>query len=234
MLARLQDVYKYYTLENTHVAALKSVFLEVHQGDFTALMGPSGSGKSTLLNILGCMDQASSGKVEIAQQNTSGLNDVSLTSLRLHVLGFIFQSFQLIAALDVYQNVEFPLLLRGGLSLKQRKKAVYDILEHVDMQGFLRHKPYQLSGGQKQRVAVARALVGKPALVVADEPTASLDTVNGHKVLSLMRFFNQTYGTSFVFSTHDPSMLAYAQRVVWMRDGSVERIEPKEHTLLGA
>ena len=217
----VRDVSKTYLLGKTEVRALRSVSLEVEKGEFLSIAGPSGSGKTTLLNLVGCVDTPSAGTVVVAGQDTSRLSERALTDLRLHQIGFIFQSFNLVQVLSVFQNVEFPLLLQGGLTKAARRDRVLALLEAVGLGGYARHRPSELSGGQRQRVAVARALVTRPSLVLADEPTANLDSQTGQNIIDLMREMNQKDGTTFVFSTHDPKVMAHASAIVRIEDGQV-------------
>lgn len=220
-IVALQNVVKDYPLGATTVRALRRVDLEIDRGEFTVIAGPSGSGKSTLLNLIGCIDVATSGAVLVGGQDTGTLNDRQLTQLRLRKLGFIFQSFNLIAVLDVYQNIEFPLLLQGGLTAKEREGRVLDVVDKVGLRPQLRQRPSELSGGQRQRVAIARALVTRPEIVLADEPTANLDSVTGGSIISLMRDLNRADHTTFIFSTHDHRVMEQADRVVTIQDGVV-------------
>jgi putative ABC transport system ATP-binding protein len=217
----VREVAKDYLLGKTHVHALRGVSLSVDPGEFLSIAGPSGSGKTTLLNLIGCVDTPTSGVVEVAGQDTARLTERALTSLRLHKIGFIFQSFNLVQVLTVFQNVEFPLLLQGGLSKRERAERVTGLLESVGIAEYARHRPSELSGGQRQRVAVARALVTRPALVLADEPTANLDSVTGQHIIDLMRDMNRRDGTTFVFSTHDPKVMAHANAIIRIEDGKV-------------
>jgi len=176
----VSGVIKDYPLGKLKVRALHGVDLQIARGEFTTIAGPSGSGKTTLLNLIGCVDVPSEGKVVVDGQSTGDLSDSELTELRLHKLGFIFQSFNLVPVLTVAQNVEFPLLLQGKLAAGERAKRVQEILGRVGIEKYLKHRPNELSGGQRQRVAIARALVSRPKLVLADEPTANLDSVTGN------------------------------------------------------
>ncbi len=220
-IVALKNVVKDYPLGATTVRALRKVDLEIDRGEFTVIAGPSGSGKSTLLNLIGCIDVATSGEVIVAGQNTGTLKDSQLTDLRLHKLGFIFQSFNLIAVLDVFQNIEFPLLLQGGLSASERQARVLDVVDKVGLRPQLHQRPSELSGGQRQRVAIARALVTRPEIVLADEPTANLDSVTGGSIITLMRDLNRADNTTFIFSTHDHHVMKQADRVVNILDGVV-------------
>jgi putative ABC transport system ATP-binding protein len=222
----VRDVTKDYLLGKTKVHALRGVTLAVDQGEFLSVAGPSGSGKTTLLNLIGCVDTPTTGVVEVAGQDTSKLTERALTNLRLHQIGFIFQSFNLVQVLSVFQNIEFPLLLQGGLTTAERASRVQGLLEAVGIKEYGRHRPSELSGGQRQRVAVARALVTRPALVLADEPTANLDSQTGQNIIDLMRDMNRKDGTTFVFSTHDPKVMAHANAIVRIADGVVAGREP--------
>jgi len=186
-----------------------------------SIIGPSGSGKTTLLNIIGCVDKPSAGRVKITGTDISTLGDSKLTALRLHKIGFIFQTFNLIPVLDAIENVEFPLLLMRKHRLTEVRAKARNLLAAVGLDEFRHHRPAELSGGQRQRVAIARALVTEPALVLADEPTANLDSVTGAGILELMSEMNRKLGTTFVFSTHDPHVLQYARTIVQLRDGQI-------------
>jgi putative ABC transport system ATP-binding protein len=216
---RVEDVTKEYDLGRTKVPALRGVSLAVEKGEFMAVAGPSGSGKSTLLNLIGCLDHPTSGRVVIGDQDIAVLGDDALSDLRARTIGFIFQTFNLIPVLSALENVEFPLLFRGG-SHGGRARAL-EALSSVGLRDFATHRPDELSGGQRQRVAVARALVTDPSLVLADEPTANLDSHTGEAIIDLMLDINRRAGTTFIFSTHDPRVMAHAQRVVRLADGRV-------------
>jgi len=224
-IVSVENVSKTYKLGKTEVPALRGVSLEIHPGEFLAVAGPSGSGKTTLLNLIGCVDTPSSGVVRVDGQDTSALSERALTDLRLRRIGFIFQSFNLVPVLSVFQNVEFPLLLQGGLSRRERVERVGGLLEAVGLNDHSRHRPSELSGGQRQRVAVARALVGRPKLVLADEPTANLDSTTGATIIDLMRDMNQRDATTFLFSTHDQKVMAHAHAVVRIADGQLQARE---------
>jgi putative ABC transport system ATP-binding protein len=215
------DVSKIYKLGKTEVPALRGVSLEIHRGEFLAVAGPSGSGKTTLLNLVGCVDTPTSGRVVVDGKDTRELSERALTDLRLHRIGFIFQTFNLVQVLSVFQNVEFPLLLQGGLTHKERRARVDGLLDAVGLLDHARHRPSELSGGQRQRVAVARALVTRPGLVLADEPTANLDSQTGATIIDLMKDMNRKDGTTFLFSTHDPKVMSHATAIVRIADGEV-------------
>jgi putative ABC transport system ATP-binding protein len=220
------DVSKVYKLGKIEVRALRDVSLDIHPGEFLAIAGPSGSGKTTLLNLVGCVDTPTSGRVLVDGKDTTDLSERALTDLRLHRIGFIFQTFNLVQVLSVLQNVEFPLLLQGRLGKRERRARVLALLEAVGLADHARHRPNELSGGQRQRVAVARALVTRPAIVLADEPTANLDSETGANIIDLMRDMNRRDGTTFIFSTHDPKVMAHATAIVRIADGRVTAREP--------
>jgi putative ABC transport system ATP-binding protein len=220
-IVSIVDVVKEYSLGKTVVPALRGVSLDVHAGEFISIAGPSGSGKTTLLNLIGCVDVATRGTVMVTGKNTRELSERGLTSLRLNTIGFIFQSFNLVPVLTVFQNVEFPLLLQRRLNSAQRRTRVMTLLEQVGLATHAEHRPSELSGGQRQRVAVARALVGAPAIVLADEPTANLDSVTGEHIIDLMKELNERDGTTFIFSTHDARVMAHANAVIRLEDGKI-------------
>lgn len=214
-----KEIVKEYPLGKTIVHAVKGVSLNVEKGEFLSVIGPSGSGKTTLLNILGCIDTATSGTIKIDNEEADKMNDKKLTELRLHKIGFIFQTFNLIPVLNLRENVEFPLLLMKKYSQKEIDFRVEKLIEEVGLKNYINHKPAELSGGQRQRVAIARALVTSPSIVFADEPTANLDSVTSESILELMSELNKKEKTTFIFSTHDPDVLKYAKRIVKIKDG---------------
>lgn len=218
----LENVKKNYQLDKIQVPALKGVSLKIDTGEFTVIAGPSGSGKTTILNLIGCVDTASEGKVVVAGQETSILTEKQLTNLRLHAIGFIFQSFNLISVLNVIDNIEFPLLLQNKLSPQERRERVMYFVKRVGLEDHAHHRPSELSGGQRQRVAIARALVTRPQIVLADEPTANLDSKTGQNIIDLMKEINASEKTTFLFSTHDPSIMNQARRVIRLHDGKIE------------
>ena len=226
-LVEMNDVRKHYMLGETRVDALRGVSFTIGRGEFMAIAGPSGSGKSTILNMIGCIDNPSEGRVLIDGTEVEHLSDTELTRYRRTKIGFIFQSFNLIPVLNVFENIEFPLLLANGHSRKEREKAVMHFVEEVGLGDRLKNKPNELSGGQRQRVASARALVTRPLIVLADEPTANLDSETGHKIVELMRTINEAEKTTFIFSTHDSHIMEHARRVVSIRDGLVVGVEDK-------
>ncbi len=217
----LENVKKDYPLGATTVHALRGVSLAIKEGDFISIVGPSGSGKTTLLNIIGCIDNATEGSVKIHGKEVTTHSDRRLTDLRLHTIGFIFQTFNLIPVLSARENVEFPLLLmkKENLTNKEIRRRAEKLLEEVGLKEQMNQKPFELSGGQRQRVAIARALVTKPAIVLADEPTANLDSETGEMILKQMKELNLLEKTTFVFSTHDPDILKYANGVLKIKDG---------------
>jgi putative ABC transport system ATP-binding protein len=236
-IVSVRDAVKNYTLGKVVVPALRGVTLDVVAGDFISIAGPSGSGKTTLLNLIGCVDTPSGGTVEVAGKDTRQLSERELTALRLNTIGFIFQSFNLVSVLTVFQNIELPLLLQRSLGPSQRRQRVMELLDKVGIQEYASHRPSELSGGQRQRVAIARALVTRPQLVLADEPTANLDSVTGQNILDLMRELNRTMGTTFIFSTHDQKVMTYANAIVRLADGKLvgrENQAPAHAQLAGA
>jgi putative ABC transport system ATP-binding protein len=226
-VVEIVDVKKHYMLGDTRVDALRGVSLTIEKGEFLAIAGPSGSGKSTILNMIGCIDSPSDGLVMIDGTEVEHLSDTELTRYRRNKIGFIFQSFNLIPVLNVYENIEFPLLLRRNLSRKEREKIVTRFVEEVELSDRLKNKPNELSGGQRQRVAIARALVTNPLIILADEPTANLDSATGHKIIELMKSINEVEKTTLIFSTHDSHIMEHARRVVNLRDGLVTGVESR-------
>ena len=219
-VARVDNVTRSFKIGKVETQALRGVNLTVDSGEFTALVGPSGSGKTTLLQLIGCLDQPSTGKVFITGKDVSRLNRNQRADMRRGTIGFIFQFFALIPTLTAYENVEMPMLLIG-LGAAERRARVQQLLQAVDLADRAQHRPDQLSGGQQQRVAIARALATKPALILADEPTANLDTPNGTQVMETMTRLNRETGVTFVFATHDPRVIKYARRIVTLRDGLI-------------
>ncbi len=226
-LVKVEHVSRRYPMDHTFVAALEDVSVNIGAGEFLAVAGPSGSGKSTLLNLIGCIDRPTSGGISIAGIETGRLNTVEVAALRRTKIGFVFQTFNLIPVFTAAENVEFPLLLQR-LSAGERRRRVGEALESVGLGGRAKHRPDLLSGGERQRVAVARAIVHRPALVLADEPTANLDSANAHQLIDLMRSLNRELGITFLFSTHDQRLLDRAGRVVQLRDGRVAELENRQ------
>lgn len=219
-IIQVENATKIYKIGEVETRALDSVNLNIAQGEFTALTGPSGSGKTTLLQLMGCLDKPNSGAVKINGQDVTRLDANQRADLRRDEIGFIFQFFALVPVLSAYENVELPLLL-SGISAKERRQRVMAMLDAVGLADRAQNRPDQMSGGQQQRVAIARALAPRPLLVLADEPTANLDTANGEQAMSIMQRLNQETGTAFIFATHDPRVMAFARRLVTMRDGKI-------------
>jgi putative ABC transport system ATP-binding protein len=219
-LMRTRDLVKVYPLNEGQLMALDHVNLSFEKGEFAGLVGPSGSGKTTLLNILGSLDQPSSGSAEILGRKVESLTHKEAANLRSRHIGFIFQTHNLLPVYTAYENVEFPLLVMG-VPPAERKKAVMDALEWVKLSDRARSKPSQLSGGQSQRVAIARAIVKRPAVVLADEPTANLDAANSHNILETMAGLSRDLQTTFVFATHDEKVIRYLRRKIVLNDGKV-------------
>jgi putative ABC transport system ATP-binding protein len=221
-IVKLHEVHKKYPLGKTEVHAVKGVSFEIGEGDFISIAGPSGSGKTTILNMIGCIDTPTQGTVNIDGASTGELDDRAITRLRHQVIGFIFQNFNLIPVLSVYENIEFPLLLgKMGGSKEDRRKWLDGLIQEVGLTRWRQHKPNELSGGQRQRVAIARALATKPRIVLADEPTANLDSATGEAIIELMKKMNRDFGTTFIFSTHDRSIVEIADHIIRLQDGLV-------------
>jgi len=221
-VVKIESVTRVYKIGAVETQALRGVNLTIENGEFTALVGPSGSGKTTLLQMIGCLDQPSSGRVIVNNNDVTKLNRNQRADIRRGHIGFIFQFFALIPTLSAYENVEMPLLLNGHTA-KERHERVMELLKAVDLLDRAKNRPDQLSGGQQQRVAIARALAPKPALILADEPTANLDTANGQQVMEIMKRLNKETGVTFIFATHDPRVINYAARVVTLKDGVIEK-----------
>jgi putative ABC transport system ATP-binding protein len=219
-VVKIENITRVYQIGKVETQALRGVNLSIQNGEFTTLVGPSGSGKTTLLQMIGCLDQPTSGSVCINGKDVTRLNRNQRADMRRGTIGFIFQFFALIPTLTAYENVEMPLLLNGHAP-KERRERVMDLLKAVDLADRANNRPDQLSGGQQQRVAVARALAPQPMLVLADEPTANLDTTNGQQVMDIMAKLNKETGVTFIFATHDPRVIKYAQRIVTLRDGLI-------------
>ncbi len=217
---RFTNVGKVYDDEGLGVTAVKSVTFDIPRERFAMIVGPSGSGKTTLLNLIGCIDTPTTGRLEVCGEDVGALKDDALTDFRSRNIAFVFQSFNLLPVLTAYENVEYPLLLIGMGSAERRERTVA-VLESVGLADKRDHRPNQLSGGQKQRVAVARALVKGPALVLADEPTANLDSHTGAEIIALMRKVQSEHRASFVFSTHDPLLISHADDTFVIRDGEL-------------
>jgi putative ABC transport system ATP-binding protein len=216
----LQDVSRVYRIGEVETPALRGVDLTIEESEFTAIVGPSGSGKTTLLQLIGCLDRPTGGTVRINGEDVTRLSASKRADLRKGTIGFVFQFFALIPGLTAYENVELPLLLTGARKRKRRER-VNELLEAVGLSDRARHRPDQMSGGEQQRVAIARALATHPVLVLADEPTANLDTENGNQVMEIMERLNEETGTTFIFATHDPRVIPYARRTIELRDGRI-------------
>ncbi|MCK4250595.1 ABC transporter ATP-binding protein [candidate division WOR-3 bacterium] len=214
------DLYKDYKVGKVLFPALRGITLKIEDGEFTAIAGPSGSGKTTLLNIIGCLDIPTKGDVLIDGTSMTTLSTKQKAEFRKNELGFVFQTFNLIPVLTAYENVEMPLIL-VNMPAEEKKERVISILEEVGLSEFINRKSNEMSGGQQQRVAIARALVKEPSMVLADEPTANLDSMNAKEILSLMKELNKKKKTTFVFSTHDPLVMEFAERIIYLRDGKI-------------
>ncbi len=224
LIIKTHNLTKRFPMGKSEFTALKGIDLSLGVGEFAGLIGPSGSGKTTLLNIVGSLDTPSEGEVIVLDQSIGKLTAKGAAKLRKEKIGFIFQSYNLLAVHTVYENVEFPLLLLK-LSSNERKKMVMDALEWVGLLDKIKQKPPQLSGGECQRVAIARAMVKKPSLVVADEPTANLDAANSHNILQTMAKLNEELKTTFLFATHDEKVIGYLKRKIYLKDGKLDKDE---------
>jgi len=222
-VAVLSGVSKGYRLDAVDVPVLRGIELLVRPAQFTVLLGPSGSGKTTLLNLVGCIDRPDQGQVMVAGRDVGPMSDDELADFRARNIGFIFQNFNLLPVLSAYENVEYPMLV-AGLSAKSRDNRVGKLLKAVGLEDRARNLPGQLSGGQRQRVAIARALALRPKLVIADEPTANLDSRTGAEILSLMRHMQRRYGISFLFSSHDRAVIGAADDTIMLMDGEIRGI----------
>ncbi len=221
-VVKMENTVKNYKVGKVEVPALRGINLSIEKGDFAAIAGPSGSGKTTMLNLFGCLDKPTGGKVYIEEHDIISLSSDQLADVRNQHIGFIFQSFNLIPVLTAFENVEFPLILLKKDGPRVRRKKVMELLASVGIADLAGRRPNEMSGGQQQRVAIARALVKSPDYVLADEPTANIDTKTGHEILDLMQAMNQKLGTTFVFSTHDPKVMEHARRLITVRDGQIE------------
>jgi putative ABC transport system ATP-binding protein len=218
-ILHLSGVTKDYWLGKVKVPALRGIDLEIGKGEFMSIKGPSGSGKTTLLNIIGLIDNATEGTVLLDGRDVTRETDKVMTRLRLTKIGFIFQTFNLIPVFNVIENVEFPLLLMKDRTPGERRRKTMELIDAVGLRPYVHHRPNELSGGQRQRVAIARALVTDPEIILADEPTANLDSVTGKSILEAMKEMNERRQTTFIFSTHDAGVLQYAKRIVEIHDG---------------
>ena len=216
-----QDVTKVYKMGELDLRVIKGLNLKISHGEFVAIVGPSGSGKSTVLNLLGCLDKPSSGKIEISGIDITNLDSTQMANFRGENVGFIFQSFNLIPVLSVYENIEYPLIMIQNLPKEERHERIMKLLQDVDMLDQKDKFPDQLSGGQRQRVAIARALVTKPKIVFADEPTANLDTKTSNQIITLMRNIQREFNTTFIFATHDEKIVSAVDRIITIVDGEI-------------
>ncbi len=225
-VAILTGIEKSYQMDEVEVPVLRGIDILVRPAHFTVLLGPSGSGKTTLLNLIGCIDRPDRGEVVVAGMAINKLSDDALADFRSKNIGFVFQNFNLLPVLTAYENIEYPLVL-AGIAPAERHRRVTKLLEAVGLSDRAKNRPGQLSGGQRQRVAIARALVRKPKLVIADEPTANLDSQTGAAILALMRRMQTRYGISFIFSSHDRSLIGAADDLIMLKDGVIQKISRK-------
>ncbi|WP_286833419.1 MULTISPECIES: ABC transporter ATP-binding protein [unclassified Proteiniphilum] len=223
-IVEVSHLVKKYPAGNSFFTALNNINIAFNEGEFAGLVGPSGSGKTTLLNIIGTLDKSTEGSVTVLNKSVNNLTQVQAAQLRKHKIGFIFQSYNLLPVYTVFENVEFPLLLLN-LSAEERKKRVLETIEWVGLSQKINSRPPQLSGGESQRVSVARAMVKRPQLVLADEPTANLDTENSHHILKTMKKLNEELKTCFLFATHDEKVISYLKRIIRLEDGQVVKDE---------
>jgi putative ABC transport system ATP-binding protein len=225
-LIRLEDISKVYRMGDVHVHALRGVSLSIDEGEFVAIMGPSGSGKSTLMNVIGCLDQPSGGNYWLDGTDVGRLNDNQLASIRNRKIGFVFQTFNLLARTTAFQNVTLPLIY-AGIGSRERRDRARSALEAVGLGDRLHHRPNELSGGQQQRVAIARALVTEPAIILADEPTGNLDSRSGEEIMRIFHQLNAERGITVLFVTHDPDIAAETRRIVRIHDGLIHSDESR-------
>ena len=225
---RTTNLWKIYPQEPDPVEAVRGISTEIETGDFVAMAGPSGSGKTTMLNMIGGLTRPSRGQVWIGDREITEMSDKDLAQLRLERIGFVFQSYNLLPVLTALENAEFTLLL-SGIPKDERRKKVLELFNKIGLSGLEHRKPGKLSGGQQQRVAVARAVVANPALILADEPTANLDSKASTELLDVMERLNQDHGTTFLFSTHDPRVMERSRRLITLVDGQIESDERRNH-----
>ncbi len=224
VVIHVDDLHKVYKMGLNEVHALRGITLTVRKGEIVAIMGPSGSGKSTLMNILGCLDQPTSGKYHLDGQDVSQMSDDELAMVRNRGVGFVFQNFNLLPRTSALDNVQLPLIY-AGVSVKERRRRSEEMLASVGLRERMHHTPNELSGGQQQRVAIARAIVNQPAIILADEPTGNLDSKSGEEVMSILQSLNHRYGITVVLVTHDPRIAHYAQRAIHLFDGRILKEE---------
>jgi putative ABC transport system ATP-binding protein len=227
-LIKLSGLKKIYQQGKIEVPALRGIDMEIESGEFTTIFGPSGSGKTTLLNMIGCLDKSTAGEIIFDGHSINDLENKELAEVRRYNLGFIFQSYNLIPVLTAFENVEFAIRLIEKHSKKERRDRVMSLLEEVGLGDMADRRPNELSGGQKQRVAIARALIKEPKLVLADEPTANLDSQTSKEVLELMKEMNEELNTTFIFSTHDPQVMDYARRLIEIKDGKISKDQRRD------
>ncbi|MGP3778299.1 ABC transporter ATP-binding protein [Halanaerobium saccharolyticum] len=227
-LIKLTGLEKIYQQGKIEVPALRGIDMEIESGEFTTIFGPSGSGKTTLLNMIGCLDKSTAGEIVFDGHSINDLNSKELAEVRRYNLGFVFQSYNLIPVLTAFENVEFAIRLIDKHSKKERRDKVMSLLEEVGLGDMADRRPNELSGGQKQRVAIARALIKEPKLVLADEPTANLDSETSKEVLELMKEMNEELNTTFIFSTHDPQVMDYARRLIEIKDGKISKDQRRD------
>jgi putative ABC transport system ATP-binding protein len=220
IIVKTRKLNKVFKLGEVSFKALSGINLDIEAGEFLALAGPSGSGKTTLLNLIGCLDKPTEGEVFLGDKSVAGMSSDQLAELRKSKLGFVFQSYNLIPVLTAYENVEYPLIL-NKISKQERKQRVINILNDVGLKDKMHNFPSQLSGGQQQRVSIARALVNQPMLVLADEPTANLDSKTGEEIVTLMQKLNREKGITFIFSTYDQRIMNHASRLIMLKDGEI-------------
>ena len=223
-IVSVQDVHKVYTLGKTRVPALRGVSFDIAHGEFVSVVGPSGCGKTTLMNIIGCLDAPTEGRVLLDDRDIAHFSDNQGADVRLSKMGFIFQAFNLVPVLNVLENIELPMIMAGRGKEERRERAL-DLVKAVGLEEYATHRPDELSGGQRQRVAIARALVNEPEIVIADEPTANLDSETSRMLLEQMQELNRTRNVTFMFATHDPEIMSYARRIIHLRDGVITKDE---------